>query len=250
MSLRPSFLAFKKVVQDVQIRTSIPVHSSESCALTSARKVLEVARVNVTTNIFSFVYTLQNRGVSMQNLIDVITLDRINWLHECHILNFSKVDSSNSGLTGLGIQVNTNDMIFGGTFQVDAVELKLSGKTIATRRILDENQFYSSGDRMILTNDDLKSGVFSQYTVKIKKSVNVEEDPGKFCRNYPNDDFQSFEDCDFNFMRKRVKEISPNRDLIPPWLTDDLDKVTVKPVALTIDQLIQLGKLSVFGNCH
>ena len=103
---------------------------------------------------------------------------------------------------------------------------------------------------MILTSDDLKSGVYSNYIVKIKKFVNVEEDPGKICRNYPNDGFQSFEDCDSNFMRKRVKEISPNRDLIPPWLTDDLDKVTVKPVALTIDQLIQLGKLSVFGNCH
>ena len=204
----------------------------------------------MTTNIFSFVYTLQIRGVSMQNLIDVITLDRINWLDECHILNFSKVDALNSGPTGMGMQVNTKDMIFGRTFQVDAMELKLPGKTIATRRILDENQFYSSGDRMILTNDDLKSGVYSNYIVKIKKFVNVEEDPGKICRNYPNDDFQSFEDCDSNFMRKRVKEISPNRDLIPPWLTNDLDKVTVKPVALTIDQLFQLGKLSAFATCH
>ena len=227
--------------------SSIPGHSNKSGALTSARKVLEAARVNVTTNIFSFVYTLQNRGVPMQNLIDVITLDRINWLDECHILNFSKVDSVNSGPTGMGIQLNTNDMI-GRTFQVDEVELKLSGKTLAARRNLDENQFYSSGDPMILTNGDLKSGVYSNYIVKIKKFVNVEEDPGKICRNYPNDDFQSFEDCDSNFMRKRVKEISPNRDLIPPWLTDDLDKVTVKPVALTIDQLTQLGKLSAFAN--
>ena len=146
----------------------------------------------MTTNIFSKVYTLQNRGVSMQNLIDVITLDRINWLDECHILNFSKVDSLNSGPTGMGIQFNTKDVIFGRIFQVDAVELKLSGKTIAARRNLDENQFYSSGDRMILTSDDLKSGVYSNYIVKIKKFVNVEEDPGKICRNYPNDDFRSF----------------------------------------------------------
>ena len=146
----------------------------------------------MTTNIFSKVYTLQNRGVSMQNLIDVITLDRINWLDECHILNFSKVDALNSGPTGMGIQFNTKDVIFGRIFQVDAVELKLSGKTIAARRNLDENQFYSSGDRMILTSDDLKSGVYSNYIVKIKKFVNVEEDPGKICRNYPNDDFRSF----------------------------------------------------------
>ena len=45
-------------------------------------------------------------------------------------------------------------------------------------------------------------------------------------------------------MRKKVDDIAPKTDLTPPWLTDDLDKVTSKPVTLAANQLFPLGKLS------
>ena len=199
----------------------------------------------MTTNILSSVYILKHQGVPNQNLdrtlitLDrtLITLDRINWLDECHILNLSKA-ADLSGIKGLGIQFNIS---FVKTY---SVELKLSGSTMASRRKMEEDQFYSLGDKMMFSQEELKSRIYSLYVVKIKKFISVEEDPDNNCRNYPNADFQSFEDCDSKYMRKKVDEIAPKTDLTPPWLTDDLDKVTSKPVTLAANQLFPLGKLS------
>ena len=71
---------------------------------------------------------------------------------------------------------------------------------------------------------------FSSYIVRINTDVFVEEDPSKTCRNYPNDNFASFKDCDDQFMRDKVEEVAPGLDLTPPWLVDDLDNVTSQPV--------------------
>ena len=219
-------------------RASIPDHGNRSEAESSAKEVLEAARLNVTKNIFENVYTLKHPGVLSKKLNrTLITLDRINWLDECHILNLSKA-ADLSGIKGLGIQFNIS---FGKTY---SVELKLSGSTMASRRKMEEDQFYSLGDKMMFSQEELKSRIYSLFVVKIKKFISVEEDPDNNCRNYPNADFQSFEDCDSKYMRKKVDEIAPKTDLTPPWLTDDLDKVTSKPVTLAANQLFPLGKLS------
>ena len=39
----------------------------------------------------------------------------------------------------------------------------------------------------------------NQYAVKILGSQVAEEDPGNDCRNYPNDDFLSYKDCDDDY---------------------------------------------------
>ena len=92
----------------------------------------------------------------------------------------------------------------------------------------------------------LSSSEFSAYIVKIKKNVFVEEDLTKNCRNYPNQDFVSYKECDFQYMKNRVKEMTPKLDLIPPWLTDDLDHVTSEPVKVASYISYQLGRL-IFG---
>ena len=84
-----------------------------------------------------------------------------------------------------------------------------------------------------------KHNHFSNYIMKIKKNVFVEEDKTKNCRNYPNLDFESYKDCDFQYMRNKVKEMN----LMPPWLTDDLDNVTSEPVKSTSHISYQLGRL-------
>ena len=224
-----------------------------SQAESNAKELLEAARLNMTTNIFENVYTLKHPSAGSQNLdrtlitLDrtLITLDRINWLEECHILNLSKA-ADLSGIKGLGIQFNISHVISGKHSTTYSVELKLSGSTMASRRKMEEDQFYSLGDKMMFSQEELKSRIYSLYVVKIKKFISVEEDPDNNCRNYPNDDFQSFEDCDSKYMRKKVDEIAPKTGLTPPWLTDDLDNVTSKPVTLAADQLAPLGKLSAF----
>ena len=63
-----------------------------------------------------------------------------------------------------------------------------------------------------------------RYVVKILGDQFPEEDPGNDCRNYPNDDFRSYKDCDDDYLRKEVDRISPG--LKPIWLSDDLSLAT------------------------
>ena len=70
----------------------------------------------------------------------------------------------------------------------------------------------------------------SQYAVKIKKRVFVEEDPKTTCQNYPNGKFTSYAECDTKFMRDTIEKAAPGLNLTPPWLTKDLDMVTIEPV--------------------
>ena len=71
------------------------------------------------------------------------------------------------------------------------IELRLEGKNLATQRGIPEHRFYSLGD--IIKPDKVSAATF---IVKIKKNVFVEEDPSKTCRNYPNPDFVSYQECD------------------------------------------------------
>ena len=59
--------------------------------------------------------------------------------------------------------------------------------------------------------------------VKLRQNVYLEEDKTKNCRNYPNDEFLSYNDCDEKFMKRSLPT-----GLLPIWLTDDMDKVTTK----------------------
>ena len=93
---------------------------------------------------------------------------------------------------------------------------------------------------------------YASYIVRIKTDVLVEEDPSKTCRNYPNDNFASYKDCDDQFMRGKLEEVAPGLDLTPPWLADDLDNVTSQPVihsALLRGKILS-GLTKITVGCH
>ena len=102
--------------------------------------------------------------------------------------------------------------------------IQLQGETLNPRRHIKTHKFYHSGD----TIDQFSSG----YIVKMKQNINVEEDPGNTCRNYPNKDFASYKDCDDKNMADTFKDIVDGLNITPPWLTDNLDSVTVMPFEL------------------
>ena len=208
-------------------------YSNNSGALISAKEVLITARLNVTTNILTEVHIDRPGGNAVENLVDKVTLDKINWVYECHTLNLSNVADFNS-MEALSIFFNlTDDILLGNNI---SVELRVKGKTLKSQRDIQEHQLYASGDD--LTIDDVKLNQFSSYIMRIKKNVFVEEDRTKNCRNYPNLDFESYKDCDFRYMRNKVKEMN----LMPPWLTDDLENVTTEPVKSTSHILYQLQR--------
>ena len=103
-----------------------------------------------------------------------------------------------------------------------SVVLQLQGETLASHRQIQRHKFYHSGDAI----DEFSA----DYIVEVKKRVFAEEDPSNTCRNYPNQDFATYMDCDDKFMAETLKDITDGLNVIPPWLTDNLDDVTVTPV--------------------
>ena len=59
----------------------------------------------------------------------------------------------------------------------------------------------------------------------MKQNAFVEADITKNCVVYPNDDFQSYKDCDNLFMKNVVSSFDPPT-LVPVWLTNTLENVT------------------------
>ena len=104
-----------------------------------------------------------------------------------------------------------------------SVYVDLVGKSSACSRNLAELAFSQSGDRIVIRNS-----LDKKYAIKILGEKFVEEDPGNDCRNYPNDDFLSYKDCDDDYMKKEVDRISPG--LNPVWLSDHLSHATPKRI--------------------
>ena len=230
-------------------------HTNNSGAVTSGEEVVKAARMNVTRNCLSNLYIGANGGNFTRNLVDMVSLDKINWLYECFSLNLSNIKKTGfNSMEAIAVKFNQSDEIF--LKNNVSLELRVFGKTFASRRVIQELQLYASGDGIKLSRDDQRRKVLSTYIVKIKKNVFVEEDRTKNCRNYPNQDFVSYKECDFQYMKKRVKEMTPKLDLMPPWLTDDLEYVTTESVKFSHSSFShishQLGRLILgldISNC-
>ena len=202
-------------------------YNNESGAVTTAEKLLKVARMNVTADILRSVYIRMHGCKGTKTIGDQFTLDRINWFEECHVLNLTELGEKKlDGMEELIIFVNQSDRLILNNV---TLELRVREKTLAARREIMEHQFHHSGPYMILDR-------WSVYMMRIKKNVFVEEDPSKNCRNYPNPDFASYKDCDYKYMREKVDEDFPGLNLMPPWLTEDLDNVTSKPVQISSEE--------------
>ena len=170
-------------------------HNNESGSVTTAEEVLKVAQMNVTADILTSVYIRLHGSKGSENVIDQITLDRINWLEECHVLNLTNIGEKKlDGIEELVIFVNQTDRLILNNV---TIELKVGGKTLAARREIMEHQFRHSGPDMILDK-------WSVYLMRIKKNVFVEEDPSKNCRNYPNPNFASYKECDYKYHIKEA----------------------------------------------
>ena len=59
------------------------------------------------------------------------------------------------------------------------------------------------------------------FAVKLKRNVHMAEDPGKNCVDYPNKGFESYNECDDQFLVKALPA-----EIVPVWATDNKSLVT------------------------
>ena len=196
-------------------------HTEQFGTLSNATEVLRLARIDVREllkRVDIFRHSKNNTGNI--NIFSKIILEKVSWVDDCHVLNMSKVDAEDMKDVRMITFSMSEDIIRKDNI---SVELKLQGRSLATRRDILEHSFYSSGDLMTLSNR------FSSYVVKIKKTVFEAKQADKNCRPYPNADFASYKECDSEYMRVRINDLAPDLDLTPPWITDDLNRVSTKP---------------------
>ena len=64
---------------------------------------------------------------------------------------------------------------------------------------------------------------FYRFILRIAQTIDLEEDPGSVCTNYPTEIFANYRDCDERFVYQEMKQ---KYNLMPFWAAKSLDEVT------------------------
>ena len=165
-----------------------------------------LARINVTT--------LSGEKIPM-HIDDLSKTELINYPDNCQTLDLTKNNQIKDE------RVKEIELKFHPPPKNVTIYVILLGKTSSCSRNLAELAFSQQGDRVELGRNWEKN-----FYVKIIGNKFPEEDPRNECREYPNNDYFSYKDCDDAFLKREVDLLSP--DLRPIWITKDLDTVTIK----------------------
>ena len=89
------------------------------------------------------------------------------------------------------------------------------------KRTLRSNAIHYEGPRMVI--EDLMSPQLLDFYLTITQTISLEKDEGMDCQNYPSQHFESFCDCDEQFVYNEMK----NRyKVMPFWAAMHLDEIT------------------------
>ena len=161
---------------------------------------------------------------------DQLYLTRPNYPHNCYTMDISNHTR--------GKLIETLYFYFKSTNR-ETVQVLVEGNGIETNRDVYDNMLLANGDAI-----DTEPGSLTKYALKIDQKLFIEEDTSKNCRNYPNKDFDSYAACDDHYM----KSLCDAAGLLPIWLTDDINEVTVQATpnskGLTPDKIFHVSRKS------
>ena len=203
-------------------------HTPDSGVVGSVEEVLDKVRNHKVDNIVEFIQFQSNNNNGETRLRVPVHLTRVNYPQNCYTVNLTHVNKATSD------GVKTLKMSF-KTEKTKSVKINLQSSTLNSNREMYDNAFYTKGDPIYV-----EPGKFRKYAVEISKNVYLEEDKSKNCRDYPNQDFASYMDCD----EQHMKNICKSMNLAPIWLYDDLNEVT------TMNILNHSGILAKQTNLH
>ena len=89
------------------------------------------------------------------------------------------------------------------------------------RRTLKSNLLSYSGP--VIENRDLIEPILYKEIVSISQNLFSERDTLKKCRNYPNEDYESYRECDEHFV---YQEMRSKYNLMPFWAANKLNEVS------------------------
>ena len=95
---------------------------------------------------------------------------------------------------------------------------------VLSKRFLKPNLLAYNGPPLKIK--DLTETGELKVMLKMSQTVNSEQDTDKKCKNYPNDHFETYNDCDSSFIYKDCKDRFP---FMPFGVANDLKEITIKP---------------------
>ena len=103
-----------------------------------------------------------------------------------------------------------------------SIEVGDKRKTLARRRLI-QNSFEYEGAKIEL--ESLYSSKTRTYALTISQTINLETDKGKNCKNYPNENFSSYRECDEDYV---YNEVVKNYNMMPFWAAKKIDEISHK----------------------
>ena len=192
-------------------------HTEDSGTLGTVEDILAQVTDNETENIFDriFVWTKDENDIldDFDIAFEHLKASTVNYPNNCRSLALSSIpELEGKRIQQLGLQV--------GDLGNYTIEVNFHGDTLDCRRNIKElHSFQSTGDAIKLMHKDLRRA----YIVDISQRVFVEEDPTNTCRNYPNEEYLSYQECDDQFLRDHLPA-----GLMPVWMTEDFADVSTQ----------------------
>ena len=121
------------------------------------------------------------RGPIIIQLNESFHPEPVNYPNYCYALDLS----NNTEIQDNGIQELLLEF---ENMTRNLLEINIQGISLSCRRDVANHAFSDAGNAIRLHSD----GLVRKYSVKIKKSTIVEQDPNNNCRVYPNTDFVNY----------------------------------------------------------
>ena len=102
-----------------------------------------------------------------------------------------------------------------------SIQIQERNKLLKKRRLKSSMLAYDGPQIIVGMN---KSSSF-QVSLKMSQFIYLETDTERDCRTYPNSDYDSYRDCDEDFISQ---ELTRDFGLTPFWATDNLSEITKK----------------------
>ena len=100
------------------------------------------------------------------------------------------------------------------------LEIGDTRKSVVKRK-LRSNSFDYEGT--VIEFEDIQTSMVKTYALTLSQTINLEADEGKHCKNYPNENFSSYRECDETFV---YNEVVNNFNIMPFWAAKSIDEIT------------------------
>ena len=186
-------------------------HAEDSGTIGTVGEIMAHVSDYKIENVFKRVFVWTKDGEDIDIHLEHLKASRLNYPNTCRSLVLSSIPE----LEGKRIK---QLFLFIGQLGNHSINIYFNGDTLdLTGRNIREHSFQSTGDAIKLKQNTQGSRA---YMVDISQRVFVEEDPTNICRDYPNQEYLSYQDCDDQFVRNLLP------GLTPVWLTEDPAKVS------------------------